>query len=350
LRNDASGDVPFPELFERAGVPYFAVPMKRAVRPLSDCLALLTIYRHIKRERFDIVHAHSSKAGVLARIAARAAGVPVVLYSPHAFSFAGPKKTIVTRAYVYIERAAARLCDGIIVDSRGERDLALERRICRPEKIRVIPPGLEPTGESVDEGPGNRSQILERLAISNKHRIVTFIGRLAAQKDPLSFIRCARLVGDAHERVTFLVVGDGPLRDHCRAAVKENDLNGRMRLLGWRRDYREILAVSDVLVLCSLYEGLPFILLEGMAQGKPIVATEVTGIREVLTNGVDGFLVPPHAPERLARACLHILENEAEQGRIGSAARAKAVQEFRVERCASLTEETYSDLLDRHSS
>ncbi len=339
-------ETPFQEAFEQAGVSYFLVPMERAVHPVKDLLALVMIYQRIKKIGFDIVHTHSSKAGVLGRIAARWAGVPVVLYSPHAFSFAAPDRTVGTYAFVLFEKIAAHFCDAIIADSVGERDLALDRGICRRDKIRVISPGVtsaECTGNDEDQ---KKSQLLHELGVPANHKIVTFIGRLAPQKDPLTFIRCAQHLETRNGPVSFLLVGDGPLRQKCAEEVHNSALHGKMKLLGWRRDYELVLSLSDVVIIPSRYEGLPFVLLEAMAQGKPVVAADVAGIREVIAHGKDGFLVPLSAPDLLAATCSRVLEDTELAVRVGHAARTKVLEHFTIAKAVSLTEEAYSQLLE----
>jgi glycosyltransferase involved in cell wall biosynthesis len=320
--------------------------MERAVHPVKDLRALTAIYRRIKQYGFHVVHAHSSKAGVLGRVAARMADVPVVIYSPHAFSFAGPEQSVRTGAYRLIERMAGRLGDGIIADSPSEMNLALRHGIGGSECVWVIPPGI-PAQEPVTEQryQAARRFLYERGFVRSGQRIVTFIGRLAPQKDPLTFLYGARLLSEQVHGVSFLVVGDGPLREKCLRTVQKSASHDTIVLTGWRRDYEHFLAASDVVVIASQYEGLPYILLEAMAQGKPVVATAVAGNRDVIVPEKNGILVPPQDPRALADACRKLLEQPERARRIGRAAHERVVEGYSMRKTISLTEEVYENLM-----
>lgn len=345
--DDCAGDVPFPSALEEAAVPYFMVPMERSIHPVKDVLALGMIYREIRNRCFDIVHAHSSKAGVLARIAACRAGVPVVVYSPHAFSFAAPDLGLSKQSFVFFERVASRWGDMIIADSQGERTLALKYRIGTPGSTVVIPPGiaLEEYERKITEQ--QKAALAAHLEIPKDHKVVTFVGRLARQKDPVTFIRCAQLLERALPQVTFLLIGDGPLRKECSSLVNRGSFHGKMRLLGWRRDYRDFLTLSDAVAIPSVYEGMPFLLLEAMALGKPVIATDVAGNQEVVADGENGMLVPSQAPGQMAEKCFHVLCQPKNAARLGEAARRTVAERFSLGTMISLTEKLYYQLYQK---
>lgn len=144
-KNQQKNDIPFPDACRQAGIPYFVVSMQRAINLWKDFIAFLRVFQQIRHRGFDIVHTHSSKAGFLARVAARLAQVPVVVYSPHAFSFDGPQPALKKFFFIFFEKIASLFCDAIIVDSPSEKELALKFKICREKKITIISPSLNLT-------------------------------------------------------------------------------------------------------------------------------------------------------------------------------------------------------------
>jgi glycosyltransferase involved in cell wall biosynthesis len=342
--NREEGDIPFSEAFRQIGVPYFVVPMQRSINPLKDFLSFLLLYKSIKQKNFDIVHAHSSKAGVLARIAARMAGVPVVIYSPHAFSFDGPRHILKKIPYILFEKIAAFFCDSIITDSPTEKELALKFKIAREEKISVIPTSIKLKEYNPEINEQERKKYLKILGIPKEHKIVTMIGRLSPQKDPITFILSSQRLKKKYQKVTFLLVGDGPLREECCRLLQEVELNGQMKVLGWRRDYKELLKISDILVSYSLWEGLPFILLEAMAFSKPVVATRSTGIVDVINDGENGFLVPPRSPEILSDKIKWVLDRPEVAAKVGKAAKKIVEERFNLGKTIPRIEELYIQL------
>jgi len=340
----STGDIPFAEAFRRVGVPHVVIPMERAIRPWKDLSSLLRIYQFMKQEAFDLVHTHSSKAGVLARIAARMAGIPVVIYSPHAFSFDGPGHILRKAPYILFEKIASGFCDAIVTDSPSEKDLALKFKIAPQEKIRVIPPSLElkEYGGSLSEG--DTKECLQKLGVPEGHKVITMVCRLAAQKDPITFIVASQRLSESYPDVAFLLVGDGPLMEECLGKIRETAMSEKIKALGWRRDYKMILRISDLLVSTSLYEGLPFIVLEAMALAKPVVATKSTGTIDVISDEENGFLVSPRSPEVLAQKMKWILERPDSASAVGKAAQETVKDRFCVGKTIPAMEACYLQL------
>jgi len=338
------GDIPFAEAFQRIGIPSLVISMERAIRPWRDFSSLVRIYRHMKQEEYDLVHTHSSKAGVLARIAARLAGIPVVVYSPHAFSFDGPGPIWEKAPYIFFERIAAFFCDAIVTDSSSEKALALKFKIAPQEKIRVIPSSIDLNEYTGNLTENDKRAYLKNLGISEGQKVVSMIGRLAPQKDPITFIASSQRLSEEYPDVTFLLVGDGPLMGECLGKIRETGMNEKMKVLGWRRDYKMILRASDLVVITSLWEGLPFILLEAMAFAKPVVATQSTGTVDVIRDGENGFLVHARSPEMLAQRMKWVLEREDIASAVGNAAQETVKDRFCVEKTIPLMEACYLQL------
>jgi glycosyltransferase involved in cell wall biosynthesis len=320
-KNQQKNDIPFPDACRQADIPYFLVSMQRAINPWKDFIAFLSLFPQIKHRGFDIVHAHSSKAGFLARVAARLARVPVVIYSPHAFSFDGPQPVLKKFFFIFFEKIASLFCDAIIVDSPSEKELALKFKICREKKITIIPPSLKLTDYHLTITGEEKKDFLRTLGLPIGNRLITMISRLAPQKDPLTFIFSAAILKKNSPDLSFLLVGDGPLMNDCLRMVRKMNLSEEVKLLGWRTDYKTFLQISDVFVNPSLWEGLPFILLEAMIYEKSVVATQATGTRDVIKDGENGFLVPLRSPKLLADKIKWLLDNPGIAMKIGKEAK-----------------------------
>jgi len=341
------GDIPFSEAFRQIGISYFVVPMQRAINPWEDFSSFVKIYRNITRRGFDIVHAHSSKAGVLARIAARLAGVPLVIYSPHGFSFDGPGNVISKLPYILFEKIASFFSDIIITDSLSEKKLALKYKMGSDEKTFVVPPSINISDYNLKITGKERASCLKKLGIALENRVVTMIGRLAVQKDPYTFILAAKQIKNKQPDTTFLLVGDGPLMDSCLRLIKKLELEDSVKVVGWLRNYKIVLKASDIIVIPSLWEGLPFILLEAMAFAKPIVATRITGIVDVVRDGKNGFLIPPRSPDSLAKKVEQILDNPDVGANLGKEGRITVKKNYLLKTAVSSIETLYTRLFKK---
>ena len=346
-KNQQKNDIPFPDACRQAAIPYVVVSMQRAINPWKDFIAFLSVFQQIRHRSFDIVHAHSSKAGFLARVAARLARVPVVIYSPHAFSFDGPQSALKKFFFIFFEKIASLFCDAIIVDSLSEKELALKFKICREKKITIISPSLKLTDYHLTITGEEKKEFLRTLGIPIGNRLITMISRLAPQKDPLTFIYSAAILKKNFSDLSFLLVGDGPLMNDCLGMVRKMNLSEEVKLLGWRTDYKTLLQMSDVFVNPSLWEGLPFILLEAMIYKKSVVATQATGTRDVIKDGENGFLVPLRSPKLLADKIKWVLDNPGIAMKIGKEAKKTVEHNYSLEKTILMIEELYLQLFNK---
>ena len=349
-KNQEKEDIPFSEAFRQANVPYFVVPMQRSIHLWKDFVSFYRLLQQIKQRDFDIIHAHSSKAGFLARVAARLTRIPVVVYSPHAFSFDGPQPIVKKIFFVFFEKIASFFCDAIIADSPSEKKLALQFKICSEEKITILPPSLKLSDYQLTIPEEERKNYFKKLEIPLGNRLITMIGRLAPQKDPLSFIFSAPLLKKEFPDLSFLLVGDGPLMGDCIRTVLKLGLQKEVKLLGWRRDYKTLLQISDVFAHPSLWEGLPFILLEAMLYAKPVVATKATGIADVIKDGVNGFLVPPRLPGLFSEKIKLVLDNPGLAKKMGEAAKKIVKNNYNLEKTIPLIEDLYLRLFNKKTN
>lgn len=336
------------EVAERiAGVTRYPVPsLVRPVSPVNDLRALSRLYRTIRDFRPDIVHTHSSKAGVLGRLAARRAAVPVVVHTVHGFGFTPLQSPAKRAVFFAAERVAARWTDHFVAVSQRNLDRGVELGLWRPSEASVIRAGIDlDRFRRLGDGGATRRE----LGIPDGVPVVTQIGNFKPQKAPLDFIRAAAAVSARLPETRFVMVGDGPLRPAAEALAAELGLAGRLIFAGWWNDVPGLLAATTVSVLSSRHEGLPCAIVESLAAGVPVVATAVDGTPEVVTPGVNGELVPPAEPDSLAAAILAILTDESRRRSMAAAA-VQGLEEFDRDRMVRRLEELYRCLCGHSQS
>ncbi len=300
------------------GLVHAACPMRRCPHP-SDVTALRFLRRYLRdRGPFAIVHGHSSKAGALARLAAVGVGAGVV-YTPHALVTMDPglprAKRLVYRA---AERAMAPLADRIIAVSPAERRHALSLGL-GADRVIAIPNGL-----TRSEAPP-RPVVRRWLGLGDDEPVIGFVGRLVPQKAPDVLLRALALAAEAVPGCRLAMVGSGPLEDHLRDLAGRLGVADRMLWLG-DREGRPLLAAFDVFALPSRYEGLPYVALEALAAGLPIVATAESGVGLVVRDGRNGRIVPRDRPDRLAAALIEYLADDDLRRRAGDFALRRAMR------------------------
>jgi glycosyltransferase involved in cell wall biosynthesis len=320
--------------------------LKHPVHLWWDLVTLVKLVGWLRRHRVDIVHTHSSKAGVLGRLAAALARTPVIVHTVHGWPFHDRQPAWVRGLYVMLERLAARRATRLIAVSQATRDQGLRHRIGRPEQYEVIYPGSD-LAAFQPATPAQRREVREEFGFPADAKLVGLVACLKPQKAPVDFIRAASLVTH-REQARFLVVGDGEERPAVEREIKRLGLEGRVVLAGWRRDVPRLLPAFDVLALSSLWEGLPCVLAQALASGVAVVATDVDGTREAVAEGVTGRLVLPGEPEALARALVELLADPAALQRMGAAGTGRA-KAFSITTLVQRLDQLYRTLLGRTS-
>ena len=332
------------DLAAAKGVQPLVIPdLGREINLWRDLRTLWALYRLFRRWRPAIVHTHTAKAGTVGRLAARLAGVPIVIHTFHGHVFHGyfgPRKT---QAFICIERALARLSDRIVTVSEGQRAELATYGIAPLEKIAVVPLGFELDG--LLHCQARRGELRTELGLAADTPLVGIVARLTAVKNHHLFLEAARLIAQEEPATRFLIVGDGELRGELEACARELGLADQVLFLGWRADMPRIYADLDVVALTSRNEGTPVSLIEGMAAGVPVVSTAVGGVPDIVTDGVCGSLVPPGDAAELARAVVALLRDQEKARTMGRAGREAVRDRFSVERLLSDVERLYTQLL-----
>lgn len=316
----------------------------REMRPIDDVRAFRSIAHLLREQRPSLVHTHLAKAGTIGRIAARRSGTPVLVHTFHGHVLRGYFSPAVSRTYLEVERRLALRTDALVAVSHHVRDELIELGIGSPERWRVIPVGVEL--ETYSDTGGARAAARARFDLPTASPLVGIVGRLVPIKDLDTFLRAAARLAASHGDAAFVVAGDGELRSALEARARSL-LGKRVRFLGWVEDLPALYAALDVVVLTSKNEGTPISLIEAGAAGRPVVATRVGGVSEVVDDGATGWLVPRGDEVALAARVAGLLDRPEEAAAFGEAAKALVAERFSSARTVEAHAELYRELLER---
>lgn len=338
---------------EAAGVQLLRVPdLVRDVAPVRDARALAALRALIRRERPDLVHTHTSKAGLLGRIAARREGVPAVVHTPHGHVFHSYEGGLKTRAFIAAERWAARRADRLVALTPAERDEHLALRVGRPEQWTVIHSGIDFAPFEEARGSDAREAVRAEWGVPPEAPVIGTVGRLVPIKGQRTLLDAFAALRARFPAAHLVLVGDGELRGELQQAARDLRLPlageaaaGAVHFLGLRSDVARQMAGFDLFALPSLNEGMGRVLVEAMAMELPCVASRVSGIPDVVAEGETGLLVPPRDPDALAEALAALLADPARARSFGAAGRARAVPGLGVEAMLDLLAGVYRSAL-----
>lgn len=312
----------------------------REPAPLRDWITLKRLERRFRARQYHIVHTHTSKAGVLGRLAAARAGVPIIVHTPHGNIFQGYFHPALTRLFVWMERHCARRTDRIIELTSGGVDEHLAEGIGQHDQYRVIFSGIdtEPFGAAIARRPETRAA----LGVAPDDVLIGAAGRLEPIKGFTYFVEAARAIAEVEPRAQFALAGDGALAQALREQARP--LGDRFRWLGWRGDIPGLMAAMDVLVVPSVNEGMGRVLLEAGAAGVAAVASRVGGIPDIVDDGETGLLVRPRDAGAIAEAVLALARSPERRRWMGETARAKIVPHFSLRTMVERIEALYEEL------
>jgi glycosyltransferase involved in cell wall biosynthesis len=326
-----SGQGPLIDGFREAGIPVLLLPHLTApIRPWRDVKALGEIRRALGQAQPDLVAAHSSKAGLLGRLAGRSLRIPVV-FTVHGWAFTPGVPGSRAAVYRRLERMAGPFASRLITVSEFDRRLALEAKIAAPDRIVTVHNGMPDVAPSLRAEPGRTPPK------------IVMVARFEPQKDHTTLLRALAGLRDLAWSVDL--IGEGPGTPAMRALAEELGIGERIRFLGHRMDVHRLLAEAQIAVLTTNWEGLPLSILEAMRAGLPVVASDVGGIAETIRDGETGYLVTrgavPQVRERLGR----LLGDAALRGAFGAAGRAYYERQFTLEHCVNRTLDVYESVV-----
>jgi glycosyltransferase involved in cell wall biosynthesis len=303
----------------RSVEPLVLPALGREISPTDDLVSLARMVKLVRQLRPDIVHTHMAKAGTVGRLAARICGVPLVVHTYHGHVFHSYFSPAKTRVFLTIERALGLVTNRIIVVGDGQRDEIASYGVAPLRKLTTIRLGLEL--DQFLQAEQHRGELRRELGIDPDTPLVGIVGRLVPIKAPELFLQAAVNIRDALPNAQFLVVGDGERRRDLESLAVSLGLRDAVRFLGWRRDLVRVYADLDVVALSSLNEGSPVVLIEALASARPVVATSVGGVPEVVIHGQTGLTVPVADLSALSESILTLLRDRALADRLGQAGR-----------------------------
>jgi len=318
--------------------------IRRRIQPLRDIAGVFRLRRYLRHNHYAIVHTHTSKGGFIGRLAAWLAGVPVIVHTVHGFAFHEQSPAPVRMICSALERMASRWCHRIVSVSEFHQRWAIELNICSQMHIQAIPNGIEPLRR------GDRSKLaaLRRdLDIGDGDLLILSPARLAADKGLTYLIEAAAILPRGGPRYRVVIAGDGPVRKSLERLARERGVTDTVRFLGFRRDIGDLLAVSDLVVLPSLREGLSISLLEAMAAGKPIIASSIGSHREMASQAEMAKLVPPANAAALAEAIQQFAGDPELMAHVAASARSLFEARYTEERMLNAYRQMYLSLLER---
>jgi glycosyltransferase involved in cell wall biosynthesis len=319
---------------EKAGVPVFCLDQRRPFDPRG----LYRLARLIRQRRPDVVHAHLPYAGIMGRLATRLAPVPAMVYTEHNLFERYHRLTALVHRWTY-SWSDATICVSEAVQQSAEAKAKVKGKT----RLQTIRNGVD--WHDILAARHDPAETRAELAVPPADKVVVHVASFTPKKRHEDLLHAARLLLDEQPDVTFLLVGDGPLRTEMEARARELGVEHKVRFLGHRLDAVRIMAAGDLFVLPSLYEGLPISLLEAMAVGRPAVATRVGAIPEVVTEGVNGLLVEPCDPPLLAASMRQVLNDPVMQERFSRNAVQRVTAEFGIDVMVRSVERLYEDVL-----
>jgi glycosyltransferase involved in cell wall biosynthesis len=316
------------------------------LHPVKDALAVINLTLFMKKNPYHIVHTHNSKAGFVGRLSAKLAGVPVIVHTVHGFSFHDKEPTWRQWLFRNAERLASHWCDCMIFISQPLVDWALKERIANHKKIVKIYSGIEldrftPVTEE------ETKRLREKWGLGERDAVVGIVSKLWDGKGHALLIEAFREIRQKKREAKLLMVGEGYLLKSLRELVDKYKLNDAVVFTGFQAEVAQIIATFDVAVLPSLFEGMGRVVVEAMAMEKPVVASRVGGIPDLVEHGVNGYLVSPGDVKELEHAVFKLLNDPSLARRMGKEGRRKISNQFSAATMADSIDRVYRELLSR---
>ena len=314
----------------------------REISIISDIRAFLSIYKILKTEKFDIIHTHSSKAGLIARLAAKFYGNSIIVHTVHGFPFNDYMNVFKKYFYIKIEQFLAYLSDSLITVSNLNKMKLIELKIAKKSKIKNIYSGIDLKlfKKRVD------TSLRSELNISDDVFLIGSVGRLSHQKDPLTLVKAFSVVLSRVPDAKLIILGDGQLKNVVEKKIKELALEDDIFLVGNRPDPWNVYPSLDLFVMSSIYEGLGRAITEALCGEIPVVCTSVEGVPELVRNKKTGLLVEPKDYKSLANGIVKSIV-DIEQSKIMAKEGSKFVKEnFDVKKMVQDIDELYLHLLN----
>src|ERR1700676_1271978 len=337
---------PWVESVRSAGVNVETVPMEREIAPFRDMRSITALARLFRRHKFDVVHTHTPKAGLIGPLAARLAGIPHVVHTIHGLLFHDRMPRSRQAIFWVPEKVTATFCDRLLSQSQEDIERAVHSRLCPLKKIAYLGNGIDVTHFS-PHAINDRTKTLREVGLQASDFVVGCVGRLVKEKGFMELFATAEILNTRAPQIKFVVIGprEADQNDALDAGYMDDlQRRGVVRFVNWCDDMRPWYAAMDIFVLPSYREGIPRACMEAAAMMRPVVASDIRGCREVGLDGDSGLLVPPRSVPRLVEAIDRLHEDRTMAARMGEHARQHVVKNFNAKDVCSRLCEFYAQL------
>ena len=325
--------------------PHYLSRLQRQISPLADLATFWQLLQIIRRYQPDIVHTHKSKAGALGRLAAILLGVPIIIHTFHGHVFHSYFSVLKSRVFIAVERFLARFTDRIVVLSeRQYQEISVDYHIAPQSKLKIVHLGFDFT--RLAHWPKQIGRLRRRYHLPADAPLIGIIGRLTPVKNQALFLNAAAEVRRHCPNARFLLIGDGELKSQLQYQAQQLGLSDRVLFTGWIEDPGEIYADLDIVVLTSHNEGTPVTLIEAMYCGRPVVATDVGGVADVVSDGENGVLIADNDSAALVRALVALVNDDQRRQQLANKANAAVAEKFSRERLVAEITALYRCCLD----
>ncbi|HPN30414.1 MAG TPA: glycosyltransferase family 4 protein [bacterium] len=316
-------------------VKQFEIPeLIRNINPFRDAAALIKLFIFLKKNKFDIIHTHSSKAGILGRFAAKLAGSKKIFHTVHGWGFTPNQNFLKRRLFIFLEKIAARFTDKIIVVAKDNILKGLDNNIGCENKYVLIRSGIDfkkfEMAYNLDIQKKNK--IKSGLGIKPGNITIIMTACFKPQKNPLEFVKIASILNNRFSNLNFILIGGGELKNVIEQEIKRFGLDNKITLTGWRKDVENFLISADIFCLTSLWEGLPRSILEAFACRLPVIASRVDGTPEVVIHNETGFLYECGDIESAVKYFEILIKDKTKRAEFGKAGFNLVNQEFSIEK------------------
>jgi glycosyltransferase involved in cell wall biosynthesis len=293
---------------------FFINNLTREINPIKDFLSLIKLYRMIKRIKPDIIHTHSSKAGVLGRWAGFFARVPIIIHTVHGFGFSPFHSKLRRVLYIFLEKLTAKITDHLIFVSKDNLEEGKSLKINSEKKSSIIRSiiGLE----NFKNNSLNKQKLKKLWKFPPDKIIVGGVFCFKPQKDPIGFLKIAKMAVEKNRNLVFYIAGDGEIRKPMEDYIYEHKLGDKINLLGWVNNTAQLLPAFDVLLLTSLWEGLPQVIIQALVSKVKVVASYVNGVRDIIKDGENGFVFPPKNYDTAVKKLLLAIKDKKLENRL----------------------------------
>lgn len=316
------------------------IEMERSISPIKDLITFIKINKYIRNNKVDLIYAHSSKAGALARFAAKFNKI-LCVYNPHGWAFNIKTSNFKRKLYEIIEKILSNWCAKIVMISEFEYESAIKKNICHKEKLVIINNGIDINKYNTKIDYEFRRQ----LGFKDDEFLIGMCCRITEQKSPGTFVEIAKILIRKYDNCKFIIIGDGELRKNVIDEIKFLNLEKKILITGWIKNPEKYINIIDIGVLTSKWEGFGLVLAEYMACGKPIVASSIQGIKNVVRDEIDGFLCNPDDENEFVECILRLINNKDLYDEINKNEILRANQCFDFQRVSKEHEFLYDQLI-----